>query len=250
VKADRLIFDHLTAYVGMSNAEAAGDFGKAALEAQRMLDIRKDLHAINPFYIWANEERYDSGIWYWGATERRDFYQSLADRRSGKAGENVALLPDEWLFRTDSYDDGRFQEWYRMGGPDAGWRPLRATLPFYMQGFEDAAGHPYTGLFWYRVRIAIPAAVRGKKVRFYAPAIETEAWLWVNGQYLGHRPYLEAYTRPIEMDLDATAAVRPGEVNEVVMRVATPLDASQAASGMLSRAFFYSPIATSAPGKP
>jgi hypothetical protein len=52
VRADRLIFEHLAGYVGMSAAEAAGDFAGAARQASRMLALRKELHAINPFYIW------------------------------------------------------------------------------------------------------------------------------------------------------------------------------------------------------
>ncbi|MCA1596806.1 MAG: DUF4838 domain-containing protein, partial [Chloroflexi bacterium] len=183
LRADRLIYDHLAAYVAMSDAEAAGDFAKAAAQAQRMLDLRKQLNAINPFYMWPNEERYDSGVWYWGATERRDFYQSLADKRSGKTGELVTLLPEEWLFRLDPQDDGRFQEWYAPGGPEAGWQPISTTRPFYSQGFEDAAGHPYVGILWYRTTTSLPASVEEKKVHFYAPTIETEAWIWVNGKY-------------------------------------------------------------------
>ena len=244
VHADRLIYDHLAAYVAMSDAEAAGDFASAAAQAQRMLDLRKDLHAINPFYIWPNEERYDSGIWYWGATERRDFYRALEDKRAGKMGDLVAMLPEQWQFRTDPNDDGLFQEWYQPGAPAApDWRLISTSQPFYTQGYEDAAGHPYIGILWYRVRIPAPAAARGKKVRLYLPVVETEAWAWVNGQYLGHRPYQEAYIRPLEMEVDATAAIRPGEINEITLRVATPLAPAQAASGLLSRGFLYTPKA-------
>ena len=78
-------------------------------------------------------------------------------------------------------------------------------------------------------------------MRLYVPELETEAWVWVNGQYVGHRPYREAYIRPAEMELDVTDALSPGEVNTIAIRVNTSLAAASAASGLQSRAFLYAP---------
>jgi len=71
--------------------------------------------------------------------------------------------------------------------------------------------------------------------------VETEAWAWVNGQFVGHRPYREAYIRPCEMELDVTEALKPGVENVIAVRVSTSLSPAQAASGILSRLFLYSP---------
>ena len=94
---------------------------------------------------------------------------------------------------------------------------------------------------WYRAEVTIPADVNGKAVVFYAPVVETEAWLWVNGRYVGHRPYREAYERPNEMEADVTAALRPGQKNVIALRVATGQSRAQAAGGLGSRMFLYSP---------
>ena len=51
VRADRLIYDHLAAYMAMSAADMAGDFADAAQQADKMLAIRKQLHAIDLFFI-------------------------------------------------------------------------------------------------------------------------------------------------------------------------------------------------------
>ena len=76
----------------------------------------------------------------------------------------------------------------------------------------------------------------------YAPIVETEAWCWVNGVYVGHRPYREAYIRPAEMELDVTDAIRPGQINQIAIRVNTGLGAAQASSGLMSRMFLYAPV--------
>jgi hypothetical protein len=241
VRADRLIYDHLREYMAMSDAEAAADFAGAAQHAQKMMDLRKDLHAVNPFYVWFDETRYHSGVWYWGALDRKAYYESLADRLSGKTGSLVALCPTTAAFRTDPHDEGLPAQWYLPKLEEREWKPLSTTKPFYTQGYEDEQGYPYVGSMWYRMRVNVPASARGKKVILYAPVVETEAWCWVNGEYVGHRPYLEAYTRPCAMELDVTKALRPGQTNVIALRVSTGLAAAEAADGLLSRAFLYAP---------
>jgi len=241
VRAERLIYEHLKTYVAMSAAARSGNFRRAAREAQRMLDIRKDLHAINPFYIWKDESGYHTGVWYWTITNRRDFYKALADKLSGKTGDLVAMLPEEAMFRTDPHDDGIFAEWYAPDPQEKGWRPILTTRPFYRQGYEDRSGHPYVGYIWYRLKVDVPEAAQGRKVMLYAPVVATEAWCWLNGQYVGHRPYKAAYERPAQMELEITDVVRPGETNVVAIRVSTSLAPAQAAEGLLSRVFMYSP---------
>jgi hypothetical protein len=241
VAADRLILDHLEGYVAMSAADAAGNWAEAARQCGLMMDARRKLHAISPFYVWFDETRYHSGIWYWGVLDRQKYYISLADMTSGKTGDLVATLPAIARLSTDPHDDGLYQEWYGKGARNAAWRSMDATTPFYTQGFEDAEGHPYVGNLWYRFGVNVPASARGRKVLLYVPAIETEAWCWVNGQYVGYRPYLEAYTRPNQMEVDVTSALKPGADNIIVLRVNTGLSVAQSSGGLVSRAFLYSP---------
>jgi hypothetical protein len=224
----------------MSAAEADGDYAEAAAQAQRMLEVRPELHAISPFFIQPHEEGYHTGVWYWRIADRRAYYQSLADRVSGKAGTLVASLPRTALFRTDPHDDGLFTGWYAPKRSEAGWRLLDATRPFYVQGYEDEQGHPYVGYLWYRFSVEVPASAVGAKTRLYLPVVETEAWCWVNGQYAGHRPYAEAYIRPTPLELDVTSALRPGS-NVIALRVSTSLAPAQAADGLLCRGFLYAP---------
>ena len=136
----------------------------------------------------------------------------------------------------------------RPGFKADGWKSVLTTKPFYAQGFMTPEGYPYTGYAWYRLETNVPAQFAGKPVTFLAPVVETEAWLWVNGKYVGHRLYKEAYERPNEMELDVTTAVKPGGKNVIVLRVATGLSRSQAAGGLSARPLLYSPKPAPATG--
>jgi len=102
-------------------------------------------------------------------------------------------------------------------------------------------GFPYQGAMWYRFNVKVPASAAGKKVNLYAFAAETEAWVWVNGQLMGHRPYIEAYIRPNAIDMDVTGALVPGKMNSVVVRLHTNYQPAQMAAGLVSRLFLYAP---------
>jgi len=241
LQADLLMFDHLVAYRAMNAAERSADFAEAARHAQDMLDLRKRLFAIDPFYIWEDEDGYHTGVWYWKIADRRDWYQSLAERMTGPAGELVATLPERAAFRIDPHDEGLHAGWYTTADAPGDWQELSVTEPFFTQGYLDDRGFPYVGYAWYRFRVDLPADVSGKPVRLLIPTLTTEGWLWVNGQYVAHRPYLEAYTRPASLEADISAAIRPGARNVIAVRVSTSLCESQAAEGILGRPFVYIP---------
>ncbi|GMU54095.1 MAG: hypothetical protein AMXMBFR33_32410 [Candidatus Xenobia bacterium] len=241
VRADRLIYEHLRAYVAMEAADDAGDFARAALQADRMLELRKALHAIDPYFIWPDEEGLHTGVWYWGVTARRDDYRALAARVSGPRGRLVARLPVTATFRTDPGDEGIARSWNAADLKETGWFRLQTTSPFYAQGYQDAQGHPYLGHLWYRFRVDVPASVRGQRVLLYVPVVEAEGWCWVNGRYVGHRGYREPYLRPNSMEVEVTRALRPGQTNVIVLRVDTGRTESQVAGGVTGRPFLYTP---------
>ncbi len=222
-------------------AEAAGDFAAAVAQADRMLSLRGQLHAINPFFIWPDEKGCHTGVWYWTITDRKKYYQSLVDKTTGKTGTLVALAPRQAMFRIDPHEEGIFAGWQQPESDETGWTPVDTTRPFYRQGYDDARGYPYVGHIWYRLKVDVPATARGKKMMLCVPVVVTEAWCWVNGEYAGHRPYQEAYIRPAEMELDVTSLIRPGQANSIAIRVDTSLSAAQAAEGIQSRAILYTP---------
>ena len=149
--------------------------------------------------------------------------------------------PIEPTFRTDPHDEGITACWYEPSLDEAGWTSIRTTRPFYRQGFDDSQGHQYLGPTWYRIKVDVPASAVGKRVKLCVPVVVTEAWCWINGRYVGHRPYQEAYTRPAAMEIDVTDAIRPGQPNVIALRVDTSLAAAQAAEGLQSRLYLYAP---------
>ena len=236
VRADRLIYQYLQAYMAMTSDEFTCRFAEAAKQASHMMGLRKEINALNPFLMMEGEVDYP----YWGVTQRRDYYQSLADLTSGNTGELVAVLSDKAMFRTDPKDDGIMAEWHAPNLPQAGWNPILTTRPFYMQGYQDNDCYPYLGNMWYRLTVNVPASATGKKVMLYSTVLETEGWIWVNGQFAGHRPYAAAYIRPCPLDVEVGQFLHAGK-NTIAIRVNTSLGAAQEASGLLSRLFLYSP---------
>jgi len=241
VAAEDLILQHLAAYVDMNAAEVQGRFAGAAEAAATMMKLRGDMHAISPFFIWPDENGYHTGVWYWKVTDRMKWYGEQADKLNGKTGDKVALCPTEAQFRLDPHDDGLYEEWYAKPAERGKWTKISTERPFWAQGYQDAQGHPYIGQMWYRLRVDIPAQLPGKRVMLMAPCLTTEAWCWVNGKYVGYRPYKEAYERPAAMEVDVTDAVQAGKTNEIVFRINTSLAEAQIAEGLYCRVFLYAP---------
>jgi hypothetical protein len=91
---------------------------------------------------------------------------------------------------------------------------------------------------WYRSDVNIPADAEGKSLWLYAPAVVNEAWVWVNGQYTGHRPHSMPWFRPHAIELDITSMVQPGQRNQITFRVLNNIDV-YGASGIYERMFVY-----------
>jgi hypothetical protein len=252
VHVDRLIFNHLQEYMAMTNAEYAGDFAAASRHGGNMLALRQQLYDINSFWTLPKERGfsanapYASGVWYWNVQDRINYYNKLAGMTNGTTGDLVMLLPQQAQFALDPRDDGRFARWYNDNADNPKWTTISTTTPFYLQGYMDGSGYPYMGYMWYRFKVDVPASAKGKPIHLYAPVIETEGWTWVNGKYVGHRPYMESYVRPDDMDLDVTDAIKPGQTNTIAIRISTSLNPAASAAGMESRVFLYSPKATAA----
>jgi len=240
VSADRVTLEHLQAFMAMNRAEFNADFAEAARQAQRMVDMRAPATALSRWYFDPNPANGESiGFYYWGSVSRQQYYQQMADLTTGKDGETVAVLPEMAKFKIDPRDDGRYQGWYAPEWKDNDWQSISTTVPFYGQGYTDEQGYPYMGALWYRLSVDVPAAARGKKVFLYCPAVETEAWVWVNGQFVGHRVYHEAYERPNPIDMEVTDSLLPGKTNSVVIRVQTGANAAAMSGGIVSRLLLY-----------
>jgi hypothetical protein len=223
--------------------------------------VRADAVALSRFYFDPNpdyggkdhpERGGDTnGILAQGAADRREFYKHWADLTTGKTGDMVVVLPEKARFKLDPRDDGRYFAWFSPDLRDNDWQTIRTTLPFYRQveGTLDKEGYPYLGAMWYRMEAEVPAAAAGRKVRLFLQTVSDEAWVWVNGKFVGHRPYVWAWEWPTDMlhtfpsylDMEVSAALVPGRKNSIVIRVNTGSNALQECPGIDSRALLYAP---------
>ena len=244
VRIDRLTLDHLKSYMAYKAAEFDARWAEAVAELKRMLELRLELNKISPFLAMPPSiegvERYFASDHYWGTIHRRDYFQKVNDFTTGQAGDLVALAPKNAKFTLDENAVGRDLKWYAPGHDRRKWRSLDSTEPFYAQGYLSDDGAPYVGKMWYVFEVDVPAKFQGKPIRLYTPFLTCQAWTWVNGEYAGARPYLEAYISPAPMDLDVTKLVKPGR-NTIAVWVGTGTAKTQAADGFLGRLLLYSP---------
>ena len=82
------------------------------------------------------------------------------------------------------------------GFADAGWRTLDLPHDWSIEGpFSEnepsggAGGYAPTGIGWYRKHFRLPASYRNRKVSVGFDGVYQNAEVWINGQYLGMRPY-------------------------------------------------------------
>jgi hypothetical protein len=231
VGLERQMFDYLRDYVEMENAKRECQFAKAAGFAEALTNRQAAFHRVSPFLGYEPYAVYGPD---WETKRLRGF----AAKTDGSEGRLLAVLPEWARVHTDPSDDGRYERWQEMKRDDSGWKKIRTTRGWEDQGFIDAEGHSYRGLMWYRQDVVLPGDLTTLSVWLCAPAVVDEAWVWVNGQYAGHRQHKMPWYRPHGIDLDITNFVRPGQVNQITVRVLNNVDVF-GASGIYERMFIY-----------
>jgi hypothetical protein len=167
----------------------------------------------------------------------------IRDKLNGNAGSLIVKAPRHVKYSLDPVDMGRMMRWYDKGFDRSQWQMIDTSQPYYLQvdGTFAENGATYTGYMWYVFELDVPQSAIGKPLRIYAPLVATEAWVWTNGEYVGHRRYEEAYIRKeMEMNFDVTQHIKAGK-NIIGVRVSTGLNRLEAAEGFLGSLFLYAP---------
>jgi len=231
-EAFALIADHLEAFAAMEEAEKNLNYAEAGKQAQRMEDDNKKLYTIYSFFIGPVENpEFTNG--------RVKKYAKLAQMVKGDAGTLVASVPLEAKFKRDLYNEGVIGEWYDPKFDDRAWGTENTFITWDAQDKpEDAAGHDYDGYGWYRFTVNVPANMVNKPLQFHLGGVINEGWVWINGNYAGHRQwYLWWQGRePLEMDVDATGKVKAGP-NTIAVRVWNNAEIG----GLYRRGFLWTP---------
>ena len=81
---------------------------------------------------------------------------------------------------------------------------------------------PSPGVAWYRRKLTIPAADKGKSIYLEIDGAMSYAMVWLNGNLVGGWPY--GYN---SFQLDLTPYVHPGEVNQLAIRLDNPANSAR-----------------------
>ena len=246
------VIDRYTTMVRKGATE--GDYGAAVEAGERGLAARQAMTDQNGILTSTRME--DGAAWFPGEVAQYRKLQALTD---GSKGRLVAMLPLEWMFRRDPHDTGlaggfAYQQadltyWHenkeqystpaaRKDYPTTEWEMLHTDLYAQAQGVLHPDRHSFTGFMWYKTDVDLTAGQADGKVRIHFPGLFSEAWLYVNGDLVAHRPqkhmwWYNDYTFDWDVDLD----LKPGR-NDIVLRVHN----THHNGGLFRRPFLYQPI--------
>lgn len=232
VKVERLQFDHLRLFMDVLQAQKELRYKDAAELVRQMQPLKKQMQRICKF---AGK----SGSDYGGMPYQIERFERFAGRQV------LAALPEKARFRTDKHDLGRSERWMEPDYDDSKWQLCSTMMGWQNQGLKDQDGlpmmakngYPYTGLGWYRFTFDAPAVPQGKEAALFLPAFVSQAWVWVNGVYIGRTEYASPWWLPQQLDMTITPRLKPGK-NVIAIRI---LEQNQyvGASGIYERPIVY-----------
>lgn len=117
------------------------------------------------------------------------FTQAAYGQISYQNGEQESFN-QAWLFQKGEQTGAD-----KRGFDDSEWRALDLPHDWAIEGPFDvkynarAGGLPFHGIGWYRKHFVIPAEKEGKRVKILFDGAMSLAKVWLNGSYIGERPY-------------------------------------------------------------
>jgi beta-galactosidase len=131
------------------------------------------------------------------------------------AGRKVSLFDSGWRFQLEDtagagdpqFDDG---QWRKLDLP----HDWSIEQPFDSR-WASATGYLPGGIGWYRKSFQLPAPLAGRRVHIIFDGVYMNSEVWINGRYLGKRPY--GYT---SFEYDLTPHLRTdGGANTLAVKV-------------------------------
>lgn len=227
-----LIADHLEAFAAMGQAEQDLDYAEAARQAQRMEDDKAKLIANYSFFM--GPKKHPDFMNGWALR-----FGELQQMVKGTEGDLVASLPLNAKFMRDPYNEGVLAQWYLPEYGAGAWGSKNTFYTWDAQDKpEDSKGHDYDGYGWYRMVVDIPAAAVNKPLKLHLGGVINEGWVWINGQYAGHRDWKLWWQgrKGLEMDVDASGKVKVGP-NVIAIRIWNNAEIG----GLFRRGFLWTP---------
>jgi len=93
-------------------------------------------------------------------------------------GTLAEALPLHWKFSRDNKNAAQKEGWHALGFDDKAWKKIR--VPAFGGWSRQSQGAAGTG--WYRMRVAVPEALRKKHLYLHFGAADEQAWVYVDGK--------------------------------------------------------------------
>ncbi len=234
VEAFALIAENLERFAEKHDAKRRLDYVAAGRAAARMAELKEELNQVYSMFI--SPATAGRGAM---AEGRVELFAGLAGRRDGTAGELVADLPLEMRFQRDPFNEGILNRWYLPAHEDADWE-TRDTYYLLEQQEEplNERGFHYDGYVWYRCSVDVPPAFKDRDIELYLGGLLNEGWIWVNGQFAGHREHKIWWHGPLDGSFSVGPLINAGAVNHIAVRV---LNEPDEMGGLFRRGFLYAP---------
>jgi beta-galactosidase len=102
---------------------------------------------------------------------------------------------------------------------DTGWRTLDLPHDWSIEGpfskeWASGTGYLPAGIGWYRKTFTVPSVLKNRKTYIYFDGIYNNSEVWINGKYLGKRPY--GY---ISFQYDLSPYLNYGKENTIAVKV-------------------------------
>ena len=127
-------------------------------------------------------------------------------------------LDGPWSYQLDPGHVGINSQYFAADADVSTWKTTTwKTMPipsqWYVQGID------YHGVVWFRRDVDVPTEFPGTVTELCFGAVDYDARVWVNGQYVGR--HIGAFS---SFKFDVTSALKKGGKNTIVVRVDSPLD--------------------------
>ncbi|MDD3319858.1 MAG: T9SS type A sorting domain-containing protein [Paludibacter sp.] len=126
----------------------------------------------------------------------------------------TTTLNTNWLFITDTLEQGMTGGWYTENLNDTGWKTLKSGLSWEKQNIF------HRGWGWYRQKISIPAGYEGIPLVLKLGNTKSDDDVFVNGVRVGGIKSEYKYTNMMERSYTVPASlVHYGQTNTIAVRV-------------------------------
>ena len=162
----------------LENQKLAGQFDAAVATAKQLEDF---YFAQKDGWVWENHNDPANEPTGFILKTVKETQQAAENMKRFVNGEVLAELNDAWQFKQDPDGTGRTAPpWFSDEVDTSTWATIRADDWWENQGYPG-----YDGRAWYRRTIELPD-LHGKRAYLSFGAVDGDADVWINGEYLGH----------------------------------------------------------------